>query len=289
MTPSSHEPAVWINGRITAAAEATLSIFDRSFLYGDGLFETVRIHHGAPFLWEGHWKRLAAGASVLRIQLPFREDEIANATRDLIQHHGLTEGILRITVSRGDGLRGYSPRGANHPRVILTLHRGMPLDVEQPVCWKLATSRFRVSPGDPLTQLKSANKLLQVLARAEAEEAGANEALLLNSHGDVAEAAAGNVFWIDHGAIITPPPHAGALPGVTRAFILELARRRGLPAREQTGPVKCLQQAEGVFVTLSSQGIVSATHLDGVPLRSSPVTERLWRDYLEAVNSRPLP
>jgi branched-chain amino acid aminotransferase len=140
---------------------------------------------------------------------------------------------------------------------------------------------------DPLTAVKSASKLLHVLARAEAEDLGADEALLLNSAGDVAEATSGNVFWLADGRLFTPPVTDGALAGVTRAWVLRLADELGLSSAEQSGTPDDLRAAEGVFLTLSSLEIVPVSHLDGVELRSSPVIRRLHEAYQASVRQTP--
>ena len=283
------DPRVWISGRFVPEAEATVPVFDRSFLYGDGLFETIRIHHGVPFLWAPHWQRLEMGARALRIRLPHAEDEILRGVHELIRHHAVAEATLRITVSRGVGPRGYSIRGADRPVMVLTLHPAPALALENPISWTLAVARLRIATGDPLSRHKTSNKLLQVLAKAEAEDAGADEAILLNTEGNLAEAASGNLFWIEDGTLCTPPLDAGALAGVTREFTLDLARSLGLRTDERTGPPERLIHAEGTFLTLSTLGIVPATRLDGTRLSASPLTDRLRRAYLNAVNSLPPP
>jgi branched-chain amino acid aminotransferase len=135
--------------------------------------------------------------------------------------------------------------------------------------------------------VKSASKLLHVLARAEAEDLGADEALLLNSAGDVAEATSGNVFWLADGRLFTPPVTDGALAGVTRAWVLRLAAELGLSAAEQSGTPDDLRAAEGVFLTLSSLEIIPVSHLDGAALRSSPAIRRLHEAYQASVRQTP--
>jgi branched-subunit amino acid aminotransferase/4-amino-4-deoxychorismate lyase len=141
----------------------------------------------------------------------------------------------------------------------------------------------QTSAHDPLTAVKSASKLLHVLARAEAEDLGADEALLLNSAGDVAEATSGNVFWLADGRLFTPPLTDGALAGVTRGWVLRLAAELGLSSADQSGTPDDLRAAEGVFLTLSSLEIVPVSHLDGAALRSSPVIRRLHEAYQASV------
>lgn len=276
---SESDSRVWFHGRMIPQEEAVVPVSDRSFLYGDGLFESVRIHGGVPFLWSRHLERLRAGAGFLRIPIPFSDEELTRGVHDLIRHHGTDEAMLRVTVSRGSGPRGYSPRGADHPRVIMTLHPLARARAGSDVSWKLATSKFRVATGDPLARFKTANKLVQVLSRMEAEAAGADEALMLNTQGHVAEAASGSLFWIESGTVCTPPIDAGCLAGITRGVVLELAGQVGLETAEPLRTGEELRMADGVFLAMSSLGIVPVSHLDGTAMSVSPITDQLRRAY----------
>jgi branched-chain amino acid aminotransferase len=270
---------VFLNGQFVPEAEAKVSVFDRSFLYGDGLFESVRVYAGKPFRWPQHLERLHAGAKFLGIRLPFSDAELTAAATGLLTRNALPEATLRLVLSRGVGPRGYSPKGADSPTLVMTLHPAPVVSPGQPMRWELITSSFRIPAGDRLATFKTANKLAQVLARAEAEERGADEALLLNTDGRFAEAASSNLFWIENGVICTTPLAEGLLAGVTRAFALELAGQLGLPTAERSCRLWQLQQAEGVFLTNSSLEIVPAIALDGIPLRESPLTKELHFAY----------
>ncbi|MCI0350873.1 MAG: aminotransferase class IV, partial [Acidobacteriales bacterium] len=149
--------------------------------------------------------------------------------------------------------------------------------------WRLITSSWRVLSKDPLLESKTCSKVRSVLARAEAEEAGADEALLPNERGEVAEGAATNVFWVSDGCVLTPPLWAGLLPGVTRTAIVELCEERRSPTGEREITPKGLCAADGVFVTLSTLGVVEAMSLDGSPLKRSPLTRVLSNAYWELV------
>ncbi len=277
-------PWVWMDGTPVPAAEATVSVFDRSFLYGDGLFETIRVYRGVPFRWEQHFQRLTAGASFLGITLRWTADQLEVAARDLIARNQLPESLLRITLSRGVGVRGYSTRGADHPRLILTLHPAAAVNPEQVRPWKLVTASIRIPTGDRLATFKSNNKLAQILARSEAEARGADEAVLLNTDGRFAEAASSNLFWIEGEVLCTTPTAEGLLAGVTRAFILELARGLGWSLAERSCRIWQLQQASAVFLTACSFEILPASHLDGAELRQSGRVLELHRAYQRAVH-----
>jgi branched-chain amino acid aminotransferase len=272
---------IFLNGQFVPEEQALVSIFDRSFLYGDGLFETVRVFDGQPFRWEQHLERFERGAQFLRIGLPLPPAALRGFAGELIARNGLTDALLRLTLSRGVGRRGYSPRGAEQPSLNMSLHPAPLLDLENPPRWRLVTSTLRLPAGDPLAQFKTCNKLPQILARAEADRAGADEALLLNTDGHVIESSSANLFWLADGAVCMAPLTSGALPGVTRAVVLELCPALGLKVRQTSITPEGLLRAEGVFLSLSSVGIVEAVSLDGQPLRISNEVGRIRRAYAE--------
>lgn len=271
---------VFLNGRLVPEADAVVSAFDRGFLYGDGLFETLRMMNGVPLDWSGHWRRLAAGAETLRIKLPFTADFLRTQARELSRQNQLPDALLRLALSRGPGPRGYSPQGADTPTVVMSLHPAPALGPAAPQ-WKLHTASLRVPAGDALTACKSANKLVHILARAEAEAAGADEALLLNSLGEVAEAASASLFWLEQETVHTPPLTSGALPGTTRELVLGWCAGHKVPFHETVAEPARLQRADGCFLTLSSLGVVEVASLDGHAMSRAPLTRRI-RDGLMA-------
>ena len=256
-----------------------VSIHDRCFLYGDGLFETLRIYNGRPFRWAQHIERLKCGARFLKIELPFTPEEIRQSAGILIEQNRRLEAILRITLSRGVGERGYSTHGAKKAFLVMTLH---PAPIVAPIkhpTWQLITSSVRVPVKDPFATLKTCNKLVQIFSRMEAESQGADEALLLNTNDQVAETASSNVFWIENKTIFTTPLADSALAGVTRSVILELCPSVGLGCEEKSISPNLLCEAEGVFVTLTTAEIVEVMSLDGVALKQSPIPGQLREAY----------
>ena len=261
----------FLNGRFIPEAQAVVPISDRGFLYGDGLFETLRVGNGRPLWWNRHAERLQQGAAFLNLTLPWPPEKLRDFASKLIQQNALPESVLRITLTRGSGSRGYSPMDANNPTLAMTLHPLPP----PASSLRLATASLRVPANDSLANLKTANKLLAVLARVEAEARGVDEALLLNNEGNVAEAAASNLFWLADGAVCTPPIADGALAGVTRQVVLEICRARNIPVREVHVRPEDLRRADGVFLTNSVAGIVPASELDGFTLNQSPFVMEL--------------
>ena len=164
---------VFINGRFVPEEEALVPVFDRGFLYGDGLFETIRVRNGVPFQWNRHLGRLKAGAGFLGIPLPMEDDALQKTARELATRNNLPDALLRLTLSRGPGPRGYSPRDATNPTIVLSLH---PLPPPKP-SWSLITSTVRLPGSDPLARFKTATRLPPIRARMEADAAGADGAL----------------------------------------------------------------------------------------------------------------
>lgn len=276
---------VFLNGQFVPEDRAVVSVFDRSFLYGDGLFETIGVFNGKPFRWAQHLERLQRGADFLKIKLPFAPAALRDFAAQLVEKNKMPDALLRITLSRGVGVRGYSPKDAEQPTLVMTLHPAPVVDPQNPPRWKLITANVRLPANEPLAQFKTSNKLAQVLARAEADASGANEALLLNTDGFVAEGASSNLFWIQRGAVCTPPLATGVLAGVTRAVVLELCGGLTLPIQETNITPDGLRRADGVFLTLSSLGVVEAVGLDAAPLLQSPLVDKISRAYAETVRA----
>ena len=270
---------VFLNGKFLPEAGAVVSLGDRGFLLGDGLFETVRVAHGRAFRLAQHLERLARGATFCKIPLPFAPKEIQKIAAELIAKNEVAEGVLRITLTRGVGRRGYTIAGASAPTFALTLQPLPPPAGDEPVQWSLITSSLRIPASDALAGFKSGSKLLNVLARAEAEEQGADEALLLNSNGEVAETAGGNLFWVYDDKICTVPTGRGVLPGITRAVVLEICQSLGLETNKRVIKPEMLRNAEGIFVTQSALGIVPVAAFNGLPVAPSPLVDQIATAY----------
>ncbi|HZT23004.1 MAG TPA: aminotransferase class IV [Verrucomicrobiae bacterium] len=272
---------VFLNGQFLPEAQAAVSVHDRGFLLGDGLFETIRIVRGKPFRLAQHWERLARGAEFLKIPLPLTATELEQFVRQLIEQNQMADAILRLTLTRGAGGRGYTPPAGSPPTLVMALYdRPAP----PPRAWHLVTASFRVSAADPLAAFKTTSKIGHVMARAEAVGQGADDALLLNTHGEVAETAGGNLFWVEADRPGTAPAGRGLLPGITRAVVLEICRALGRPVNERIIPPQALAQASGLFVTQSALGIVPVATLDGRPVEPSPLVEEIARAYAELLS-----
>jgi len=271
----------FLNGRFVPEAQALIPVNDRGFMYGDGLFETVRVVNGRPFRLAQHLERMTRGADFLKIKPPFAPRELQQFAEQLIEQNQMPEAVLRVTLTRGPGERGYTPNAEGRPTVVMTLHAAP--TPENPIHWSLITSAFRVPAADPLSSFKTLNKLTHVMARAEAVARGADEALLINTNGEVAETASGNLFWVYNDKICTTPTGRGVLPGITRAVVLEICQALGLPTNKRVIKPEALRNSEGIFVTQSALGIVPVATFDGEPIAPSPLVDQIYSAYRESL------
>ena len=240
-------------------------------------------------------QRLQQGAAFLRIKLPFSPANLYAFALKLAAKNKARDTLLRLTLSRGIGAPGYLPQNARNPVLVMFLRPLPKMEQGNMAQWNLVASSFRLPANDPIANFKTCNKLPHIMARAEADTVGADEALLLNTDGFITEGASSNLFWIKRGVIYTPPPTAGVLPGVTRAEVLEITRRLKIPVRQKNIRLKELAQTDGVFLSLSSLGIVEAKSLNEKILRRSPLTKKIARAYARILmdsstcNPRPEP
>jgi branched-chain amino acid aminotransferase len=269
------DQVVYINHQFVPAHSASVPVFDRCFLYGDGLFETIRVSSSHPRHWALHFARLSRGARFLHIPIPFPSEQLLPHAIELIRLNAMPDALLRINLSRGIGARGYSPTGATHPTLVMSLHPIPNSHEAHPPAWHLITSSIRVPARDPLTRFKTCNRLPYVLARQEAQEAGADDALLLNHDGHAVESSCANLFWIQNDVILTPPLDSGPLDGVTRSRLFDLAPK--LPAQivEQDIQLDQLRTRTGLFLTLTSHGLVQIATLDRHPIPAHPLIAKI--------------
>ena len=269
-------PIASLNGQMLRLDEVRISWNDRGFLYGDGLFETIRVHSGRPFLWEWHLTRFMDGATALRIPPHQTPDSLSDITHELIKRHDGPESILRITLTRGVGERGYGISSVEEPTLLITQH---PLPTAPTKPLSLVTTAARIAVDDPLTKVKSANKLGSILAKGEAAARGADDGLILNSDGNITETSSANIFWVEDGALHTPPISDGVLPGITRRLMIGLAPALDRSVREQSITPGRLQQAKAVFVTSTATGVVAVDQVDGTALGTHPLVGQLLDAY----------
>lgn len=255
---------VYLNGRLVDAAGAAVPAADRGFLYGDGFFETTRVVAAAPLLLERHIARLSDSCRAAGFGPCVDAAAFAEGAARLIAANGVREGRLRITVSRG-AAPGLAPGPARPPTVLMQAHAMdlPPLDAAAPIA--LALSDYRVNERSPVVRHKGLSYQANLLALAAGRDAGADEIVLLNSRDRLAEGAVSNLFLVRGGAVRTPSVECGLLPGITRAVVLELCRREGIPAEEGVYALDDLAGADEVFCTNSLRGLMPVQRLLGGP------------------------
>jgi branched-chain amino acid aminotransferase len=271
---------VWIDGKIVDGPEARISVLDHGFLYGDGVFEGIRALGRRVYKLDAHLRRLATSASAIGLEIPGGTAAVRAIVLETLRALDRDEAYVRVIASRGEGPLGVDPTTCPHPRLLCIADalRLFPEDVLARGIDLVTASLRRPAPDALDSRVKSLNYLNNALAKLEARQRGADDALLLNAAGLVAEASAANVFAVEAERLATPPPSDGALAGLTRAGVLELARELGLAACEKSLGRVDLLGADEVFLTGSGAGIVPVRSLDGRPIgagRPGPVTARI--------------
>ena len=285
---------IWMNGGIVPLEEAKISVLDHGLLYGDGIFEGIRIYGAKVFRLSDHLHRFATAAKAIGLTLPGGLDAVRQIVLETARSYGQSEAYLRLVLTRGEGELGVDPTTCSAPRLFCIVDQVRIHPAEKLASGlDLLTSSLRRPAADALDpRVKSLNYLNNVLAKVEARQRGADEALLLGATGLVAEAAVANIFaWLE-GELVTPPATDGALEGITRRTVLELAGDLGLPAREKSlGRFDLLSAAE-VFLTGSGAGLVPVRSLDARVIGAGepgPVFAKLRAAFLDAAPSLGVP
>ncbi len=285
---------VFIDSSIVDGSEARVPVTDHGLLYGDGVFEGIRSFAGRIFRLDDHLARLATSARSIALEIPGGLGAVRGIVIDTVRAFGRPDAYIRLLVTRGEGELGVDPSSCARPRVICIVDEVAiyPPEVRRRGLALHTVSVRRSAPDVLDPRVKSLNYLSSVMAKLEARRCGADEALILNAAGQVAEAAVANVFVVYRGELRTPPPTDGALEGITRASVLELARALGLVARERSLGRVDLFGADEVFLTGTGVGIVPVRSLDGRPVGGDapgPVTEKLQQAFAELVRQTGVP
>ena len=279
---------VWIEGEIVEGADARIPVTDHGLLYGDGVFEGLRVYGGAIFRLSDHLRRLGAAARAVGIEIPGGLAAVEEILLATARAYGRPDAYIRLLVTRGDGALGVDPTSCKNPRIVCIVDEvRLYSEEKQRTGVDLVTSSLRRPSPDVLDpRIKSLNYLNSVLAKREARLRGADEALLLNSAGSVAEASVANIFCVRRGVLKTPPVTDGALEGITRASLLEISEGLDLASRVESLGRFDLFDADEVFLSGTGARIVSVATLDGQPIGRNgerPVTERLSDAFADFV------
>ncbi len=282
---------VYVNGEFVSSQEASVSVFDHGLLYGDGIFEGIRVYEGVVFQLEAHLNRLYLDAKAIHLSIPLSKDALEEAVLETLRQNKLVNAYIRLVVTRGKGDLGLDPRKCPHPTVIIIT---MPVDSlhgaeakERGLHAIIATTR-RQSVDSASHELKSLNYLNSILGKLEANMRGADDAIMLDSRGFVSEATGTTLFAVRNGQLHTPPLHASILDGITRRFIISIARDLGYTVTEGDLTVFQLRNADEIFFCGTLGEIVPVVSVDGQPVglgKPGPVTLRLMEEYTQRVKN----
>jgi branched-chain amino acid aminotransferase len=278
-----------VNGRISDQAHAVISVFDHGFLYGEGVYETLRTYNGQPFLFDRHMRRLRRSADMLALPVPLSDTEVDGRFRETMRAAGLgdapeREAYIRILVTRGVGELTYDPAACPTPSIVVIVkpHVDLPRDwIERGVRVALVPV-VRNHPGSVNPLIKSNNLLNNALAMQEAFRRGAVEGVMRNYRGELAECTQSNLFVVKNGTAMTPPLDAGLLPGITREFLFEVGAEVGIPVRDAVLHDEDLFGADEAFFTSTTRELVPIVTVDdrmiggGAP---GPVTRALLAGF----------
>jgi len=284
------EEQVYIDGRLYPKSEAKISVFDHGFLYGDGVFEGIRVYGGVVFKLKEHVDRLYDSAKVLKLEIPMSKEEITNKILEVVRANNVKDGYVRVIVTRGVGDLGLDPRKCPKPTVVIiagSIQLYKPEVLEKGLTAIISSVR-RDSVDATSHEVKSMNYLNSILAKIEANEVGADEAIMLDSRGFVSEGTGENVFIVKNGKIYTPPRTAAILPGITRNRVIQLCKSLGIEVYERDITVTELLTADEVFVTGTAAEITPVTKISGRVIgngKPGEVTRRLMEEFKKIVRN----
>jgi branched-chain amino acid aminotransferase len=276
---------IYLNDGLVPEEEARVSVFDHAFLYGDGVFETMRVYEGVPFMLDDHIERLHRSASLTGLRVPKDVWAIKASLKETLEANSFLEASLRVTVSRGSGPLGLDPALCKEPTFVIIpvqFKKYPPSFYSEGVGLIIPRTRRNLKAAlDP--RIKSLNFLNNILAKAEAVKAGAHEALMLNHEGILTECTVSNVFFISDGVLLTPSVECGILEGITRNVAIGLARREGIEVKEGPFVREKIYSADEVFITNSTMEVMPVGTVDGHRFEVGEVTRKLMEAYKQAV------
>jgi branched-chain amino acid aminotransferase len=266
--------AVYVNGTITPANEAVVPVYDHGFLYGEGVYETLRTYNRVPFLYDRHMARLRASSARIRLDVPFSDAELASWIDDTVKAAGeMKEAYIRILFTRGVGELNYDPKSTPRPTTVIIvkpLEEPPPRVFEQGIAINLV-GILRNHPDSVNPLIKANNLLNNALAMQEAYRRGGEEGLMCNYRGELSECSQANFFMVRGGVVLTPKSEAGLLEGITRAFLFEVGRDIGIDVQEATLFPRDLETADEAFITSTTRELSPVTSIDGRPVGSGKV------------------
>ncbi|ALS27011.1 branched-chain-amino-acid transaminase [Paenibacillus cisolokensis] len=279
---------IYLNGEFVTKENAKVSVFDHGFLYGDGIFEGIRIYDGNIFKCKEHLDRLYDSAKSIMLDIPLTYEEMQEALVETIRRNGLRDGYIRLVVSRGPGNLGLDPKRCERAWVIIIVEQ---LAIYSEEAYRnglvsVSVSQRRNIPDALNPKIKSLNYLNNILVKIQANLAGVGEAIMVNSQGYVAEGSSDNIFIVKRGVVYTPPCYVGALEGITRNAIIELCGKLGLPLKEEPFTLHDVYVADEVFFTGTAAEVIAVREVDGRVIgegKAGPITTQLLQEFRKIV------
>ncbi|NBO91117.1 MAG: branched-chain-amino-acid transaminase [Planctomycetia bacterium] len=271
-----------LNGELVAKEQASVNVYDHGLLYGDGVFEGIRFYNGKVFRHHDHIERLYESALHILLDIPWTRDRMLAEVEKTVKASGLSDGYIRLLITRGVGTLGLDPNRCSNPQIIIIVDT---ISLYPTKCYEegleiITSSVIRAHPNTISPRVKSLNYLNNILARIEANRAGCHEALMLNHIGEVAECTADNLFIVKHGIVRTPHVNAGILEGITRNAVIELAKAGGIEVQEIAITRHDVYTADEMFLTGTGAEVISVVNVDGRKIGTGvpgPIT-RVLRD-----------
>jgi branched-chain amino acid aminotransferase len=279
---------IYLNGSYVQKENAMISVYDHGFLYGDGIFEGIRIYNGNIFKCKEHLDRLYDSAKSIMLDIPLAYEDMKSVLIETVRKNELRDGYIRLVVSRGPGDLGLDPRRSPKANVVIIVEQ-LAIYPEEAYLNGLKTvsvSTRRNIPDALNPKIKSLNYLNNILVKIQANLAGVGEAIMLNSQGFVAEGSSDNIFIIKRGIVFTPPCYCGALEGITRAAIIEICQKVGIPCKEEPFTLHDVYVADEVFFTGTAAEVIAVREVDARTIgegKAGPITTRLLKEFRAVV------
>lgn len=273
-------PSIYINGQLVPKEDAKISVYDHGLLYGDGVFEGIRVYGGRVFLHQEHTDRLYESARAIRLEIPLAKQQMMAAVEQTVAANKIQDGYVRLVVTRGVGSLGLDIRKTSNPQIIIiadtiTLY---PKQVYEDGLKLVTASTIRNHSQALSPRIKSLNYLNNILAKIEGTDQGCEEALMMNHKGEVAECTGDNVFIVYRGVLKTPSPESGILEGLTRNAVIKLAKGAGIPVAECALTRHDIYVSDECFLTGSAAEVIAVTSIDGRKIgdgKPGPITRQL--------------
>jgi len=281
---------IWLDGKLVATADAKVSVFSHGLLYGDGVFEGIRIYNGRIFECKAHMRRFFDSLKAIRMDIAYTSEQLVQAMKDTMAANKMNDGYIRLVAARGAGTLGIHPYRTVSPNVYIIIDKIQMFDPEmyEKGMKVITASTARNHPNTMAPRIKSLNYLNNILAKIEAIDAGCLEAVMLNTEGYVAECTGDNLFMVRQGRLMTPAPHCGLLEGITRGLILRFARKRGIPAEETVLTKLDLYISDEMFITGTGAEVCPIVEIDKRKVGTGspgPITKQLMADFRAYIKS----